>query len=487
VKVSEQDGCTNRKQVLIVEDNEADKALLDRVLPEIGYCAPAYMDPVSALFSVEGHEHELAFIGLRGDSGLDLVRQLAATRHTSVFVMAEPELADSMCRRHVAGGVDYLAKPLTALDVRLAVRRHEQRRRANQRAANAERRYSRFVEDMPLLIFRLLENYSLGFMNSACRSMLGFSPEEAVQDSDWLLSRVHPDDREAVRGGLDKVMVGFGPFTTECRLVHKNGYNVHGILKTFQAVSDAESCSASPMIDCLFMDITERVQLESIMLRDEKLKTVGAISSEVAHEIRNPLVSIGGFARRLVAKAPDIPESGIILRESQRLEKLLERIRSYLDPVETFRQDCDLNEIVVETVDLIYKELESKGLRVELALEKDLPAIQSDPEVLSKIFANLIRNAYCALSPGGVIQVHTFSNGATVSAAFKNSLSDLSAMDDERMYLPFQENNFGLPLANRLIQNLGGLLSLTREDGMAVFTVSLPKTETATQEQERLL
>jgi signal transduction histidine kinase len=68
------------------------------------------------------------------------------------------------------------------------------------------------------------------------------------------------------------------------------------------------------------------------MLQEEKLKTLGSISAQMAHEIRNPLMAIGGFARRLQAKNPDSFELEIIVQESSRLEQILKRIESYLRP-----------------------------------------------------------------------------------------------------------------------------------------------------------
>ena len=82
----------------------------------------------------------------------------------------------------------------------------------------------------------------------------------------------------------------------------------------------------------MIVDITDRVFLEKAVVQKEKLRILGSISAEVAHEIRNPLVSIGGFARRLRKRFPELPEGDIILRESERLEKMLKRIAEYLYP-----------------------------------------------------------------------------------------------------------------------------------------------------------
>ncbi|MBW1767897.1 MAG: response regulator [Deltaproteobacteria bacterium] len=88
----------------------------------------------------------------------------------------------------------------------------------------------------------------------------------------------------------------------------------------------------------------ERKALQEKVKIEEKLKTLSAISAEVVHEIRNPIVSIGGFAKRLQKKSPGLRESEIILCESQRLEKILDKISNYLKPVKPCSQECSVDE-----------------------------------------------------------------------------------------------------------------------------------------------
>lgn len=476
----------NKYRVLIVDEERSYIDLIGKVVPENGYGPPQVLDPVSAIFSVDGRGYDLAFIDAKIPGALDLGRKIiGAQPGAGVVMFGDEESVRDVLAEERSDQFDFLLDPVSETDILLALKRIEKKRRLLGRCNDAEKRYTNFVEDMPLLIFRVMEDFSLGFMNSACRSILGFEPESALQDKDWLMTRVHDDDQDLVHKSLERVFQGFAPVTVQCRMVHRNGYAVHGILKTLPCGVYAESCGANA-VDCIFMDITERVQLENIMVQDEKLKTVGAISSEVAHEIRNPLVSIGGFARRLSAKAPEIPETHIILKESKRLEDLLNRIRSYLDPVELEKHPCSMNEVLVETVDHVYMELEQMGLTVKMKLYENLPPVEVDPGALSRVFINLIRNAAQALEPGGTIHVATYINGGTVNAGFTNELNDLKSLDPETIYSPFQRDNFDLPLAHRFLQNMGGHLSLCRDKNSAVFTVAIPIYQPA-EEQNSLI
>jgi PAS domain S-box-containing protein len=119
-------------------------------------------------------------------------------------------------------------------------------------------------------------------------------------------------------------------------------------------------------------EIEERRRLEKILIQKEKLETLGAIAAEVAHEIRNPLVSIGGFARRLRQKFPDSAECEIILRESERLERILSRIGDYLRPAELHFQQCSINTLVSECTDLLALELKRRQVTCRLDLNTEL-------------------------------------------------------------------------------------------------------------------
>lgn len=228
--------------------------------------------------------------------------------------------------------------------------------------------------------------------------------------------------------------------------------------------------------ETLRREMTERKRLEKLLMHREKLKTLGAISAEVAHEIRNPLVAIGGFAQRLKNKHPHLRECDIILSESKRLEKILSRIRRYLEPVDLHPEECNVNDIVNDCVNLLSPETDQKRVKFHLDLEPGLPPAYVDPNILSQIVINLIRNATQASDNGETIFIASFKSDRDIHVMFKNRGSKVDVKNPEALFMPFAEGgqSLGLPLSYRLLKDMGGLMSFTNEDEFVVFTVSIP-------------
>jgi len=225
-------------------------------------------------------------------------------------------------------------------------------------------------------------------------------------------------------------------------------------------------------------EIENRKRLEKALVQREKLETLGAIAAEVAHEIRNPLVSIGGFARRLQERFPNLPECDIILNESQRLEKILTRIKNYLKPVEISPQECSVNIIIADCVDLLSPEMDRRQAMCQLDLDPKLSVVLADPSLLAQIFINLIRNAAEAMIEGEILNIRTFEREQDLQIEFKNKVAGAKIKQPELLFMPFAEGgrSLGLPLSYKLLEDMGGLLSFTQEQDFMIFTVSLPKT-----------
>lgn len=464
-------------RALVVDDDPVICEGLAMALEDEGFEVTMHMRGANAVDAFDEISPDIAFIDvvMPDMNGLELTERLKALKPSlEVVIVSGSPSSENIIRAMQLGAYDFLTKPFQPGSLKLCLSRFYERLELKRRMELAESRHEMLIQNIPLFIFRLREDFSLGFANRASVSMLGYTPQEVLSQDNWIISRIRMRDRARVRNILVNAFDSHYPLTVQCRLVHRRGFDVHGILKTLPAPPE----EGLRMLDCVFMDISQRIYEEQSRVQDEKLKTISSISEEVAHEIRNPLMSIGGFARRLSAKAPDFPETEIILRESKRLENLLDRIKGYLEaPVPVERRRVSLETVLAGQVETMLAELNSEGISLDAACEPGLPDALADPAMLSRAFGILLVDASRVLNRGGALRVRAFEAGEKVNTTFDYELSKLKDIDPERIYLPYEAGGYGLPNCYRLAREMGGMLSMTREDGRVVFTLSLPKAQ----------
>ncbi len=350
----------------------------------------------------------------------------------------------------------------------------EDRKRIEQELRESETRYRLLINNVPSIVYRGYKDWSVDFMDEKVRSLTGYSMEEFNSRKKKWSEVIIGRDLETAKKTFIQALKTNKSYVREYRIETKGG-EILWIQERGQIVCDKDG--EIEYVSGVFFDVTERKQLQKAIVQREKLNTLGTIAAEVAHEIRNPLVSLGGFARRLQKKFPDMTECDVILQQSQRLEKILSRIRNYLNPVEIHPQECSVNSIVADSVGLLSPETEIRGLRCQLNLNPDLSDVYTDPDILTQIFVNLILNAAEAMDNGGVLTIRTFESEQDLYIEFKNPSSEPEVKHPELLFMPFAEGgeSIGLPLCYRLLRNMGGLLSYTSEIDHMIFTVSLPK------------
>lgn len=162
-------------------------------------------------------------------------------------------------------------------------------------------------------------------------------------------------------------------------------------------------------------DFIEKTNNELKMVRErliesEKMVAIGEMTSGLAHEIRNPLVSIGGFVRRLNKKFQDDEQAQsyfrVIINEVERLEKILNEMTDFSqDPRGDYRE-WDLNQIVEEALGLIQKELDEWRIVVQKKWGK-IPKVFGDRRQLRHVFHNLFLNSCQAMPQGGRLTIRT--------------------------------------------------------------------------------
>jgi PAS domain S-box-containing protein len=159
-------------------------------------------------------------------------------------------------------------------------------------------------------------------------------------------------------------------------------------------------------------DVTDRrlaeEALKEKLTRSEHLAAMGQLVAEIAHEIKNPLMMIGGFARQLLhteEKKDRLKKLTIISEQSERLEKLLSELREYYVPRNNATETVDIREVLKKVYSLVKDQCEKKKIHTELFMDGNQLMVNGDPNKLEQVFLNVIKNSIEAMSTGGNLSV----------------------------------------------------------------------------------
>jgi signal transduction histidine kinase len=220
------------------------------------------------------------------------------------------------------------------------------------------------------------------------------------------------------------------------------------------------------------------------LIHSERFAAVGEAAAYVSHEIKNPLMVIGGLAgqvERHLAQNPAVQEKlRIIQGEIRRLESFLGELRDFLRPAPPHKQEINLNEVILEVQALMGEAAKEKGIAVEDRLDSKLPRIAVDPNQFKQVLVNLFKNAVEATDPGGRIILSTNSQDGQVCFAIRDTGKGMPPEVRDKVFHPFfttKEKGTGLGLAviHKIITDHHGRIDLETSPGEgSTFTIKLP-------------
>jgi PAS domain S-box-containing protein len=227
------------------------------------------------------------------------------------------------------------------------------------------------------------------------------------------------------------------------------------------------------------------VETQDKLVRSERLAAIGEAAAYLSHEIKNPLMVIGGFARQVEKSLSDEDDDNrrklkIIQDEARRLELMLTDVRDFTRPSRPQKELQDINSIIENTLVLLENDFKEKGISCEKSLDSDLPPIFLDPRQIEQLLINLAKNALEAMPNGGKFFISSWREDKQVKVSALDSGTGIPSEIAEKIFNPFfttkkKGTGLGLAVCRKIIEDHEGEIYVQSKEGKGTkVTIILP-------------
>lgn len=384
---------------------------------------------------------------------------------------------------------------------------------------DSERLYRNLVEQSPDVIFSLDAQGHFTFVNTQVEKFLGFRVHHVLETP--LKDYIAPEDRSRLENLSELEPESI--WDEEVAVIDANGARKFARIRIKVSFDEVEETLG---FEGVMRDRTVRRKLEEdlrasraalvekIKIIDElyehivesgKCKAIEDHTAEVAHELRQPLAIIGGFARRL-SKALDGLDAidldrqkqyvSIIISEIQRLEKILDRLIEFTKRGNITVQKINPNDLIKYIIAITEARVIQKNILLNVNLGSEIGEIPLDPGRFQQMALNLLSNAVDASPVGGVIDLETgvsipsdraMKIGALASETFfemkiRNNGPVIPPEIIQNVFNPFfttkeHGTGLGLTVSKKIVEDHGGSISVKSDEDGTTFTIWLPLKE----------
>jgi len=345
---------------------------------------------------------------------------------------------------------------------------------------SSEEKYRTLVDNLPLCVYRILYDGTTEFINPHFTEKLGYTTDDVVGKKRFWEEKVWGCDRAPGEKIWSDLRKDEGGFRVERVVRDKQG---HRLVFIDHSIPFRDEDGNLKWLDGFMMDITELKKLEEKALRTEEIKVLGEISARFAHEMRNPLATAGGFARRLRDSLPaddkDRKFAGIIVEEVARLEHILKIILSSIEPFTLSVSEVDLNQLLILSLQGLKYQIETKKIHVEESFSSSVTSVQGDNSLLNKAFGSLLKHTVLSMPEGEKLFVSTMMEDENVFITIRYRAQGLAEEDLDQFFFPrftgkAESVVHDLPLSKIIIHRHGGKIDVSREGEDLVLRIELP-------------
>lgn len=209
-------------------------------------------------------------------------------------------------------------------------------------------------------------------------------------------------------------------------------------------------------------------------LRAERLATIGKGAAHIAHEIKNPLMLIGGFSKQvfesLGPEDPNRKKLKIVTDEIKRLESLLVDVSDFARMAQPQKSIENINNVALDVYNLMSEELQKQGIEFTKSLRSDIPANSFDPRQIKQVLINLAKNAVEAMPQGGKLDITTDMEGQMIKFIVTDTGKGIPGEKLQDIFNPFvttkpKGTGLGLAISRKIIEDHGGTIEIKSKIG----------------------
>jgi len=232
----------------------------------------------------------------------------------------------------------------------------------------------------------------------------------------------------------------------------------------------------------LVHDATAIRQLEKEVTKSRHLASIGSLAAGVAHEIRNPLSSIKGFAvylkEKLSGNIEDKKTAEVMIQEVERLNRVISQLIEFARSLELKKERTRFSDLVRHTVKLIDAEARKNKITIDMEIDNDAPLIEVDPDKIKQVLLNIFLNSLAAMKKGGKLVIMLLPGKSYLSVIISDTGMGIEKTDLPRIYDPYFTSKpagtgLGLAVVQKIMEAHGGHINVesTAGQGTKIFLI----------------
>jgi two-component system sensor histidine kinase PilS (NtrC family) len=475
-----------KARILVVDDEEAIAEMLSTLLSQDGHEVVVCLSGDKAVERVRGERFNLVITdkNLPGASGLDVIR--AATEADPLvecMLVTGYGSLESAIAAMEAGAFDYILKPFSSIgELRTRVDRALERQKLKADNRSLVDFLEAVVKNMSSCLVVVDREGRLRAVNPPALQTLGLAPADAPEGIP-LSSVVGVDIAKAFLVASSRVNGQSIP--REIVYQRRDGKKV-GLGFTSSPLLGPAGQGGSIVT---FRDLSELKRAQEDEKRRDRLAALGEMSARIAHEVRNPLVSIDSVLQLLDEdlKSGDAARKDIetISREVRRLHKIVSDILSFSRPKPSTRQPGDLVALLRAVIAQVEPQFRGKEIAVESKLPEKLPPVPIDADRLRQVLLNVLLNAFDATPTKGAVAVSVVSDDDFATIRVEDTGIGVPPEVLPKLFTPFfstktRGTGLGLAVSRGIVDEHRGTISLhNRSEGGTRVEITLPRHDEA--------